>query len=189
MYVNVDRKLVYLAHPKTASQSTAAALADKGFVRSIYVPGSLPHRLGTERGPEHHKGLIRHPEGWTVFCVVRNHFDALTSWWAFQARKPVLKGKPLTPEYLENLMGAFPKYFVHPNRMWDMHARVSDRTLRYESLEEDLGDVLGEPVCLPMKNVSPEREGRHYRELINPEVREYIEDRFGDEMAHYGYCW
>jgi len=41
-------------------------------------------------------------------------------------------------------------------------ARPRTELIRFEQLEQDLGDALGHEVTLPNRHASPRREGRHY---------------------------
>lgn len=189
MYIHENRKLVYLAHAKTASRAVREALGERGFVRSVYAPKSRPVRCGSDRGPNHHKGLREHPgPEWLVFTTVRNHFDAWASWWAYTSRDQT-GTEPLDVAFVERIMEKQKRHFPDPNKMWACHTEFADRVLRYESQPADLSNLLGEQVVLPVVGVSECRRGRHYRELISPELRGYIEGRFGDEMAAYGYDW
>lgn len=186
MYVHEAKRLVYLAHPKTASRAVRDALKQHGFVRSIYLPNSRPHKCGTERGPNHHKGLREHPgPEWTVFAAVRNHFDAWVSWYAYTGRD----GERFDPGFVERIMERNSTYFPEPDKMWALHTRFADRVLRYETQAADLSNLLGEQVVLPLEGVSEKRERRPYQEFYTPEMRAYVLDRFGDEIAAYGYKW
>lgn len=185
MYIHEGRGLVYLAHPKCASRAVRDALKEHGFVRSVFAPNSKPNKCGNRSGPDHHKGLKEHPgPEWTVFTAVRNHFDAWASWFSYSAKT----GEQFCPRFIERLMDK-QNYFPEPDKMWAYHTEFADHVLRYETQAADLSNLLGEQVQLPVVGVSERREKRPYQALYTPELAEYVADRFGDEMEHYGYRW
>lgn len=185
MYISKEKGMVYLAHPKTASQSTKAVLLDDGFVLSDKMGDSRPSKCGSKR-TGHHRELVEHPgPEWTVVTTIRNHFDAWVSWWAYSSRD----GEEFDPDFIRRIRDRNPMYWPEENLMWGMHGRFADRILRYESIENDISVLLGKDVTLPRKNVSKKRRERPYREFYdgNEETREYIQSLFGDEIQRYGY--
>jgi hypothetical protein len=117
--------------------------------------------------------------------VVRNHWDTAISW---------VFGKPFKQYHeLEVTIPALEYSLNTPytkgNTMWGLHE--PDIELRYEDLPWALNDVLevwGLPaVKLPRENVSEARKCSHYRTFYDHETREYVNNRFKDEIERLGY--
>ena len=177
MYIHPSKYLIYLAHPRTASASTAEALTKIGFEKPpgrdhhcrLHGPGSpIPPELRDE---------------WIVFTTIRNHFDAAVSWGYMDSNNP--STIPWSKGFFKR---ALETPWVGANTMW-FHTE-SDAFLRYENLLEDLEIFLGgfdlELPELPHLNAS-DRKGKHYSEYYDFESRDYVEKRFQDELRHFGY--
>lgn len=187
MYWHPSSDTVYLAHPRTASIATKTALMEQAGFRCV---GS--HHFGVEKnmGMAAHRGPEpeRVGELWR-FCVVRNHFDAVVSWCYGGGREADL---PIGPAQVEAVVTEHATNYVAPGRLWPL-ADEADEVIRFERLPRALNDVLGmrglEPVEIPRENVSSGRPHAGYRELISPEGREAIEERWSEEMSELGYGW
>jgi len=164
MYVHEGAKLIFLANPRTASTSVAKALMEIGF---------------TQEG-KHHSPLECRLDGWTSFTTVRNHWDAALSW-------VLAHNFPMSVDSLER---ALDNEYISENEMWGIHANA-DHLLEYSTLYRDLSRFLSlfslPPVRLPKENVSANRKGRHYREFYTDETRDYIYNRFKEEIERLGY--
>lgn len=68
MYILREHSLAFLAHPRAASTAVATALTRIGGVR-----------IGTHHGG-FGEALLR-PQDWRTVVVVRNHWDAVVSWY------------------------------------------------------------------------------------------------------------
>ena len=173
-YVHDELHLGFLAHPRTASHSVADALLTVGF-RARKAP--------------HHVYLRERPAGWQVFSTVRNTYDAIASWYTNR----VSGDYECDALYLERMFKELTHYFPDPNRFFGLHLDVSTDVLRYESLEQGLQKLLNSyglgPVILPKSNVNSHRRGRHYHDIITGSGRQWIEARFGPEIAELGYAW
>jgi hypothetical protein len=214
VYVHYEKKLIYLAHPRTASIATKLALSKIGF-------GQLQRHHSGFESPDCMKDLDVltnknfHREEWTVFTTVRNHFDATVSWVFYRNRG----GKILDQEAL-NCMGSKMKRDVtkildshrHPpgvwgletfehglsngwtkkNSMWHLHSKDADVVLRFETIKESLETFLAPydlKPDLPFENVSCARVQRHYREFYTEASRDYVQKRFEKELAEWNYSW
>lgn len=190
MLVNDEKRLIYLAHPRTGSRSVKTALVSEwgGF---------------RESGP-HHSGPAPSMcddewEGYQFFTTVRNHWDAVVSWWfnaVGQADNP-----KLTVPWLRRWMKGNRNYFhtdpgigelVSIPRMWwflDLYPRP--HVLRFETLQEDFHNFLGSRgfsvTKLPHVGIGTFRGGVHYQEVMTAEVRAFIEETFGEEIEELGY--
>lgn len=196
MYYHREKRLVFLAHPRTASVSTARALQAIGFEK---LGGDHHMRLWTEgrKRPAHlpdpkpwGETLVNREnrDTWTVFTTVRNHFDTAVSWIFLKAR-----GNPIEWS-VETFQRALDyNHWVEPNRMFGLHLDDADIVLRYECLESQLRILLGahglELGPLPRMNTSQARAGRPYRAFYRAPTREYIEERFSQEMSELRYAF
>ena len=207
MYVHQEAKLIYLAHPRTASNSTAAALMTVGFEK--VVPGDHHSRL-SEAGPL--MGLIDPVDRyearsqWATFTTVRNHWDTVVSWMFAKYGGD----DPLTVWNLERfclVLGerfpfarSGPRRFTRQNpwvgdsTLWSRHGNDADITIRFERLAFGLTAVLNAhgvsvPEALPHLMKSDARDGRPYQDFYTPQTRSYVADRFGAEIERYGYTF
>lgn len=187
MYWHPPTHTVYLAHPRTASQATKDALMEQADFRCV---GS--HHDGIERAMNNQAHRGPKPEEldelW-CFTTVRNHFDAVVSWLYGGDREAEL---PIGPDQVDEITEIHAANYIESGRLWPFAARA-DELIRYERLPRALNDVLGMrglgPVDLPRENVSSGRPHAGYRELISPEGREAIEERWSEEMSELGYGW
>lgn len=169
MYYHPKKRLVYLAHPRTASVATAQALQRVGFLPSA-----------VKRSGRHHDPLDDERQGWRVLTTVRNAWDAAVSWVFFRC-----KGEPPSWDLdtFKTHLGEL-NHYIRDGRMW-WHLEQATRVLRFERLEGDLADEVGE-LGLPRVNVSADRHGRHYRDFYMPETRDFVGELFAPEIAALG---
>jgi hypothetical protein len=186
MYLHDDAKLIYLAHPRTASNATADALLRIGF-RKQDNPSDHHSQLH-----DHGKGSIITPDNrseWLVFTTVRNHWDTVVSW-AFKRYKSC-DPPGWDAEDIEKLLA--PNPWVKEHTLYHLHLDDADVILRYETLRQDLQKVLGgSGIRMPRlfkKNVSERRRGRKYHDLFTPEGVEYVGQRFKVEIDRLGYTY
>jgi len=182
MYYHPEARLVYLAHPRTASNATAHVLEGIGFRRRL--PANHHARLSS---PSAQKVVTDRLE-WCVFTTVRNHWDATASWM-------FVKPYPAKPPWSLDDVQTFcskSKWIRDGNRFW-FHAPDADVILRYETLQEDFDALLSahglEPQVLELVNVGKDRSGRDYRELFLDEAAAYIGEYFAEEITEYGYAY
>lgn len=173
MYIHTRADLIYLAHPRTASQATRDALFELGFIQHNDHHSRLPSRMQTG--------------DYSVATTVRNHFGALVSWWHATHRKYVLG-----PDYIDKLFTAEPTYFPVKNRMWAFHAPSAGTILRFESLLADLNswlDAGGLPTVdeIPRVNVTDQKHGAPYTAFVPQPLVAYVRIHFREEMEEYGY--
>lgn len=188
MYAHPELQIAYLAHPRTASTATSAALCA--------LPGWL--LMG---GTGHHDKRLpvvvaEDRESWTVLTTVRNPFDVAVSW-AFAQGRPRTERIPWDLETFRNALERN-RWFGEGRRLF-WHADGADIVLRFERLAQDLAQavaslgvlglsaVFAEDPILPMRNVSEGRGGRHYREFYNDETRDYVEQLCAPELEKWGY--
>lgn len=175
MYVHKFLPLAYLAHPRTASRATKEALGQRGFIL---------------QGP-HHGGPPNHGlNGRRAFCVVRNHWDAIASWYYnFENGS----GAPMTANWIRTWTAQNATYFSPGRMWWFTYLHPEPIILRYESLQESLDALLGEygikPIRLPVVGASSGRKGRHYRELHTEQTSAAVRSLWGDEIDRLGYVY
>lgn len=187
MIVHRGARVVYLAHPRTASVATERALL-RGAGWEEVCPEMGRHAT-MDRWPWWARQSDEERERWEVLTTVRNHFDALVSWSFLR----IFDLPRLGADYVRAIIQNSPTYFVAPGRMWGLHSDVATRLLRYESLQSDLDAALagrGLPaVQLEPENVSQARERRPYQEFYDAGSRDLAATVFGDEMRTMNYGW
>jgi hypothetical protein len=175
VYLHKATGLLFLGHPRTASRAVRDALYSIDF-----------EDLGSHHdGPE--QGYDLSP--YTTFCVVRNHWDAMVSWW-YNARMERKEVKPSLKWLAIHISKN--QYYFRPGRMFWFLEQVPDIiVLRYESLAADLNALLtvhGLPkVEIPKVGVSYGRKGRHYREYFGGHEAQFIHWCFKPEILELGY--
>lgn len=171
MYYHPQKRIAFLAHPRTGSQAVAKAL----------------RRVGFEEVGQHHDGpdvLEEAPR--LTFAVIRNHWDTVVSHAFFRAakwREPLEWSVP----YLERVLR--PNAAITRDRLF-VHTGEADRLLRYERLQSELDALLiGEGVKridVPRWNVSPQRRGRAYPEFLSDRLVQWVGRRYEREIEELG---
>lgn len=167
MYVHEEKKIAFIAHPRTASSATSHVLKQMGF--------EIIHS---------HHGLMdmEYLNGWDVFCTVRNPFDVIVSWFYNQPRE-----KPFSlwlPEFLDGCqyLQGIRMFFGQP---------YCDHILHYENLQdefEDLMDEFGFPIVeIPQRNVSETRDSFSFMGHYNPRTFKLVIDSFRQDFLNNGY--
>jgi hypothetical protein len=178
-YFHQDARLLYLAHPRTASNATAHALRRVGFVHC--VPGD-------HHGPVEEMGGDWKRDEWTVFATVRNHWDAVASWMFV---KPYPLGPPWSAADVDDFIERC-RWIRRGKKLW-FYREDTDLVLRYETLQRDLGRVLaGAGLACPtleLENAGKERGSRHYREMFGKDGAARVGDYFAQEIAACGYAY
>ncbi len=157
MYIHHEKKVAFIAHPRTASTATAHVLMQMGFVIE----------------DSHHSCPTWDLDGWDVICTVRNPFDVLVSWFYNQPRE-----KPFTqwlPEFLDGCS------FMQGERMF-FGQPICNHVMYYENLQDDFEYVMnavGLPmVKIPRRNVSVNRGERSFMGYYNPRTSRMVIERF-----------
>lgn len=121
------------------------------------------------------------------FCVDRNPWDKSLS--QYHMRRKRQGGTMTFDQYLEygKLCHNAPKYIDHSGNL------MVDRVLKFESLEQDLGEVFKE-LSIPFKdglNVKAKggyrADRRPYQEVYTAEQKDHIAQAFSREIAMHGY--
>lgn len=176
MYVQSNGKLAFLAHPRTASRAMAETLKKRGFLM----------QGGHHHGPPDHQLGPR-----TAFCVVRNHWDAMASWYKHFSNKAT---QPLSGKWINQFVGGHPNYFKPDRLWWFTYLDPQPIILRYENLQEDLDALLPrfdiEPIQLEVVGVSHNPEQKHYRDFYRDEdAVTRVRKLWGPEIDRLGYTY
>ena len=177
MYIIPDKKFVFIAAARTGSKSVAQALVQQ---RGAILVGS------------HHTIPEDHPEwdidkNWTVCSAVRNHYDALVSWYfKIERHKPSMQ--PLM-KFLPRFCEQNPD-FVRDGELWWRTLPISNSVLRYGWLQADIDTALVKagmaPVDLP-RVLDSKREGAPYQAYYKRPERTWVTNYFAAEIKRCGY--
>jgi len=174
MYVQANGPLCFLAHPRTASRATSDALGQRGFIM-----------VGSHHGGPPNADL----GGRTPFCVIRNHYDAICSWFFNWNRS----GEPMTAKWIRSFVGGHHDYFKPKQMWWYTYLEPQPIILRYEYLQDELDALLTsyglKPIRLPVVGRSRDRAGVHYREFHTADTVAAVRRLWGDEIDRFGYVY
>jgi hypothetical protein len=201
MYVIHSRKLIYFAQPRTATVSVREWLRENEGIEKI-----RPYPMWPPGWGGHH--TIDLPElkgfrerGYKTMCCVRNHWDWLVS--IYHWDKSNLKDPPFDVYVNKFLVG--PKHYniyllqedvvthgkkfgvkERPKHLFWLYPQFSDYVMRFETQEQDLGEILGREVRLPRKNTS---DRLPYHTYYDGELRTKIYTLFKPEIHDLGYTF
>jgi hypothetical protein len=167
MYVHHEKKLAFVAHPRTASSATAHTLMGMGF----------------EIDQHGHHGVVDMPdEDWTTFCTVRNPFDVLVSWYYAQKREHTF----------DDWLPIFMRDCHHFQGVRMFFGRfICTHVLHYETLQRDFDWFCydsGLPITTILKrNVSPLRMHGGYMSKYNFERARMVVERFQKDFTENAY--
>lgn len=169
MYVLEEKKVSFIAHPRTASVALGFTLEGMGFTQ---IEGH--HRYTPNWCLEH------------TFSVVRNPFDLLVSWFLFKSKPADMTFK----WWLNNLMVTpCPNHYIRDAMFFGRD--FSTDILHFENLQEEF-DVFTEKVGLPQariypRNVTQRKADIDFREFYTPDLIDLVVNRFGSEIFNNGY--
>lgn len=165
MYLHHEKKLGFIAHPRTASTATAHVLMGMGF--------EIVHG--------HHEFVEILNDDWEVFCTVRNPYDVLVSWFYNKPRE-----KPFSlwlPEFLDgcHLLQGERMFFGQP---------LCHHILHYENLQDEFELLMSDfdlpLVEIPRRNVSA-RESTSFVGHYNFRTSQMVLERFAKDFHNNGY--
>jgi hypothetical protein len=161
--------LAYLANRRAASNATAIALVRQlGFSRS----------LGSHHSA-HYRPFLRY------FTTVRRHWDAIASW-AHAKEAPL----PLSVDWLRSQVTSIETRTNDQWRLWHWLGTPYDPTvLRYETLQGDLNAFLANHQLGPVQlgRTKSKRNGEPYQEAFDSDSRQWVQDRYREEIDELGY--
>jgi hypothetical protein len=180
VYVNHEHRIGFLAHPRTGSRATRSALIKfAGFTK-----GSRPH---------HDPALPEH-EGYQKITTVRNHWDAMASWW-FDAvgQSPEAVAKGMTADWFRSWLKSYRNYHRPPRLWWWLDVYPGIRIMRFETLLEDYHKLLGDLgfglTAIAKEGYGVRRKGTPYQDVIGEEVAKLIHGTWYDEIEELGYTF
>lgn len=172
-YQWADQKLIFLAQPRTGSHAIVEWLCERGAM----IVG--PHHSADKATI----GALRR-DGWHTFSTVRNHWDVMVSWWYMhRARRSAANFESFCHWWIKDAS------YLRPNQLYWNYQPMSDTVLRYETLDADMGALVGEDVTLPRMNVTASRKPYPIYYEKYPGLAEFVGGWFGDEIAEYGYTF
>jgi hypothetical protein len=133
------------------------------------------------------------PTGSEVASTIRNHWDALVSWYTSMKEARDISLYEWLTEYVAILKTRAAFHFKEHRLYWK-YLPLTSRVLRYETIKEDLAALLGDhgfpgeprefPVFMDQKS---RRDGRGYREFYDEKTRLWVADYYHEEIEELGY--
>jgi hypothetical protein len=167
MYIHREKRVAFLAHPRTASSATGYHLLQLGFelVKS-----------------HHHIDNEDLTSMYVVFGAVRDPFDVLVSWYFNQKREQSCF-KEWLPVFMDGC--SLMQGTLFPGLKYCSHL------IYYESLQVDFNHVM-ETAELPQttlthRNVSKGRSGDYMRYYRDDKIRALVVDRFRQDFIDLDY--
>ena len=198
MLFSPEKKLVFGLHAKTASRWLEPILGRRGF----WVVGARhegPRNLQTQLGiPGEERWWETDPATCDYAYVVRNHGDALLSWWStFKGSVPHANQEKVCPTFLREWPRQYPRLFLGSRRLWRfMWDLPGASILRFETLVADTNRYLEaydlgrlEPWEMgadPAHKTGGKPEGA-WQQHYTPEGLEYIREVYCSEAYTLGY--
>jgi len=166
--------LLFIAEAHVAGRATAGALLTLGGEASAGHHDRLPEAL--------QQGLVTPAElgELTVISTVRNHYDALVTWW-------LQRGRGRSFIHFLQLMVTMPGR-LRDDRLYWKYFDDSDLVLRYEDIERQLGELTAERMGrrVAMEVIGDNRKG-DYRRHHDEHTRGLIATVFEVELSAFGY--
>ena len=185
MYHHPTTRTSIIVHPRTASRAIAHAAIVAGFNR---VAGH--HEVCTD--------TLR--QSTRVYVSVRNHFDALASWYTADPATALEHGSLgawFRHWYTRDVLGGRTDamgVYVRPGELFPWTRRATGQRpchlIRYESLEQDIDAALGGVANIPHTTDPASTRGRtHYAAYYDTETAALVAATFGDEITRLGYAF
>lgn len=201
MLVNFERKVCYLAHPKTASQTTALTLRKK----SGFVPVTDHHHAwdaAYELGKLEDMGLdveaatrwqMYDPYTFVYLMVIRNPWDTIASWW--ELSKAHIRHEKIGPEWFEAWKALNPGVFPEKD-LWPFLEREPPgptAVIRWEHLNIGLHFFaemfrFPSPSNLPWVGITKDKKV-NYRTYFDSESRKWVETTFPNAIEAGSYTF
>jgi hypothetical protein len=160
MPVLIKRKILFLAHPRTASTATSSALCEVGGLR-----------VG-----KHHHAFMYPPSGEDIVCTIRNPYDVLATWFHLSGYKDV---NDFLHEYHHSYMKIGGRLFYFSER--------SDHFLLYDTLAEDFARLLQTYRLRPQRlyRINTTSKKKPFMSYFNDEAKEFIEKTYAKDLELY----
>lgn len=180
MYVCDSLQVIFLAQPRTASRSCAYVLkALTGVDKSELAGGH--HALDEEQVK------WRKAQGWRVVTAVRNHYDAIVSWYHHNHSMRVHGEAPPFRDYLFKFPTNKRNKHITEHALYWRYQPVATHIIRYENLWDDFEAAIGVHIPVDERPHAGQTHHRPYAEYYDDELREFVKSWYGEEMEKYGY--
>lgn len=195
MFISQDRRIVYLAPPRTGSTSISEQLSKEPFNARIVGHETLPHLTTWHPQIQDYTAIlsVRHPYTraislWRKICIsaVLPPVDRLTRAWrrAFATGIPNFEGFLRYPELQESLN-------THWRCSWHQERvpRPVDFVVHLERFDEDLAKIPKlKDVKFPRFNAGPPLQQPWYSFYEqNPTCLQLVQRLWADDFDEYGY--
>ena len=169
MYLHEKMKVIFIAHPRTASSATSHLLLSLGF--KVVADHHRIIRKAIQRDD-------------LVFATVRHPLDVFVSWYCNKKREQASFSEWL-PVFLEQATimqdGLFPgtPHCTHILK-YESLQKYFTRFMIHAGFQEDQLEI-------PYRNVSMRRKGRPFMSYYTPKTIQMVTERFQDEFKQHGY--
>jgi len=174
----IQRKLVFIAHPKMASRAVRDTIRHLGAVQVGSHHAIEPTRLEQEK-----------KRGASVGCIIRNPYDVMVSWYfhmEVRKRTEVMEFEPWLMDILPKGNG-YIEHGLFPG------VPFCDTVMRFETLNRDWREWSGKCriAFRPLEMVGPsiKRDHKHYSHFYNDATREAVATKFHEEICYGGYTF
>jgi len=151
MYIDFQRKVGFLAHPKTGTQTVSSILTENLGFKPVGGHHDGPNNLCSNlMGPWISKWnclSLKEKDEFSWFCTVRNPYDLVVTWWS---------GKRLQEAYWDGIDGRCIMEIFSKSPQWYPYSAIGrifrflydplpgclDSIVKLENLEEEMRDVL-----------------------------------------------
>ncbi len=199
MYVVPEKKLIFFANPRTASQAVRDYLEENYEVERATSNPMWPPGWGDHHSVDFPRLEQLVKKGYKGFCVVRNPWDWFVSMWKFAALPDVTFA-----DYMENfqtgpkswnlfllqedalLYGGRYGIIRHPRHIFWVFPQLSEYVLKFETLQAELSDLLGTQVDLPVVGST---ERGTYQGYYSNYYRDWVQMTYGVEIKKYNYTF
>ena len=186
MWILPEKKMCFLANPRTASSAMGNTLHSLGFV-TIGDQHCTPETSGWRHWP------VISKDDWTVFCTVRSHMEVMVSWYLHQTKTPSAPYFGFTFESFLYTWIETPLWFRsrEPKRaqMYWQRNPLCNVVLRHKYLQADFDKLLMEhdlpATQMQIHNVSKRK--KDHSEYYTPKTLDFLQNHFKVEMTELGY--
>lgn len=161
-------------HPCTGSRSLKKLALDLDFYQD---------------GEGHHAGPGAERKNWRYITVVRNHWEAMGSWWfKQQGQSPEAS---MSKEWFETWLKMHPNYHKAGRLWWFLEEIPDIEVVYFEDMENAIRQIFREYGmefdAFPFENKGVYREGRETKYVMEEGCFQRIGNEFGEEIRELGY--
>ena len=202
MWIHRDKRIAFIANPRAGSREIGYnTLRGRGFETFCghhgvpWGPGYLRPEGRTPKTGDQWWWWNQSLLDWTFYGVHRNHFEV------FHSLAYVVGMDHFTVENLTNYLWVHSAHYRCAGVLFASFFEVATcRPLRFGHLREDVSAMLDRHYLRPLADEEFRREraithtngkprGEHYRDVITPDIRQWIETNYRAEMELFGYGW